>query len=121
MKFPRRRLLGLAAGGAVLSTMSRIGWAQTYPSRPVRMIVPFATGGPTDVAARLIAQKLSEQLGKQFHVENLAGAGGNIGTGQAAKARPDGHTLLIAVNSHVINPTLFERVPYDPANDFAPV
>jgi tripartite-type tricarboxylate transporter receptor subunit TctC len=121
MKFPRRRLLGLAAGGAALSTMSRIGWAQTYPSRPVRMIVPFAPGGPTDVAARLIAQKLSERLGKQFYVENMAGASGNIGTGQAARAAPDGHTLLIAVNSHIINPTLFERVPYDPYNDFEPV
>jgi tripartite-type tricarboxylate transporter receptor subunit TctC len=120
MKKSRRRFLQLA-GAAALSSRSRVAAAQSYPARPVRMIVPFAPGGPTDVAARLIAQKLSEQLGKQFYVENLAGAGGNIGTGQAAKARPDGHTLLVAVNSHVINPTLFERVPYDPTNDFEPV
>jgi tripartite-type tricarboxylate transporter receptor subunit TctC len=120
MKKSRRRFLQLAGAAALLSR-SRIVEAQTYPMRTVRMIVPFAPGGPTDVAARLIAQKLSEQLGKQFYVENMAGASGNIGTGQAAKARPDGHTLLIAVNSHIINPTLFERVPYDPYNDFEPV
>jgi tripartite-type tricarboxylate transporter receptor subunit TctC len=120
MKKSRRRFLQLAGAAALLSR-SRIVEAQTYPTRTVRMIVPFAPGGPTDVAARLIAQKLSEQLGKQFYVENMAGASGNIGTGQAAKARPDGHTLLIAVNSHIINPTLFERVPYDPYNDFEPV
>ena len=95
--------------------------AQAYPVRPVRMIVPFAPGGPTDVAARLMAQQLSEQLGKQFYVENMAGASGNIGTGQAARAAPDGHTLLVAVNSHIINPTLFDHVPYDPYNDFEPV
>ena len=85
------------------------------------MIVPFAPGGPTDVTARLMAQQLSEQLGKQFYVENMAGASGNIGTGQAARAAPDGHTLLVAVNSHIINPTLFDHVPYDPYNDFEPV
>ena len=118
MRFPRRRFLQLAAAAAVLPSGA---WAQVYPSRPVRMIVPFAPGGPTDVAARLIAQRLSEQLGKQFYVENLTGASGNIGTGQAARAAPDGHTLLVAVNSHIINPTLFERVPYDPYKDFAPV
>jgi tripartite-type tricarboxylate transporter receptor subunit TctC len=95
--------------------------AQAYPVRPVRMIVPFAPGGPTDIAARLMAQQLSEQFGKQFHVENMAGASGNIGTGQAARAAPDGHTLLVAVNSHIINPTLFDHVPYDPYNDFEPV
>ena len=121
MKPTRRRFLRLAAGAAAFPAVSRLARAQTYPARPVRMIVPFAPGGPTDVAARLIAQKLSEQLGKQFYVENMAGASGNIGTGQAAKARPDGHTLLIAVNSHIINPSLFESVPYDPYADFEPV
>jgi tripartite-type tricarboxylate transporter receptor subunit TctC len=98
--------------------MSRIAGAQAYPTRPVRMIVPYAPGGPTDVAARLIAQKVSDNLGKQFFVENIAGAGGNIGTGQAAKATADGYTVLIAVNSHVINPSLYEKVPYDPYKDF---
>jgi tripartite-type tricarboxylate transporter receptor subunit TctC len=117
-----KRGIQLALVGAILGLTGLCpAGAQTYPARAVRMIVPFAPGGPTDVAARLIAQKLSERLGRQFFVENLAGASGNIGTGQAAKARPDGHTLLIAVNSHIINPTLFDRVPYDPTNDFEPV
>jgi tripartite-type tricarboxylate transporter receptor subunit TctC len=85
------------------------------------MIVTFAPGGPTDVAARLIAQKLSESLGRQFYVENVAGASGNIGTAQAAKAAPDGYTLLITVNNLIINPPLFGNVTYDPYKDFDPV
>jgi tripartite-type tricarboxylate transporter receptor subunit TctC len=121
MTLPRRRFLQLAGGAVAFPAATRLAGAQTYPVRPVRMIVPFAPGGPTDIAARLMAQKLSEQLGKPFYVENLAGASGNIGTGQAARAAPDGHTLLVAVNSHIINPTLFERVPYDPYSDFEPV
>ena len=121
MKLPRRRFLHLLAGAAALPAMPRIAMAQAYPARPVKLIVPYAPGGPTDVCARLIAQKLSEQLGKQFYVENVGGAGGNIGTGQAAKAAPDGYTILIAVNSHVINPTLYDKVPYDPYKDFDPV
>jgi tripartite-type tricarboxylate transporter receptor subunit TctC len=121
MRLPRRQFLHLAAGAAALPAVARIAWAQTYPSRPVRMIVPYSPGGPTDVCARLLAQKLSEQLGKQFTVENIAGAGGNIGTGQAAKAKADGYSLLVAVNSHVINPTLYEKVPYDAFKDFDPV
>jgi tripartite-type tricarboxylate transporter receptor subunit TctC len=100
---------------------SRMAWAQTYPIRPVRVIVPFAPGGPTDVCARLIAQKLSEHLGKQFYVENVAGAGGNIGAGQAARAAADGYTVLITVNSHVINPSLYDTVPYDAFKDFEAV
>jgi tripartite-type tricarboxylate transporter receptor subunit TctC len=85
------------------------------------VIVTFAPGGPTDVAARLIAQKLSESLGRQFYVENVAGASGNIGTVQAAKAAPDGYTLLITVNNLVINPPLFGNVTYDPYKNFDPV
>ena len=121
MKLPRRRFLRLAAGVAALPAVARFAWAQTYPARPVRVIVPYAPGGPTDVCARLIAQKLSEQLGKQFYVENVSGAGGNIGTGQAARAAPDGYSILITVNSHVINPTLYDHVPYDAFKDFAAV
>jgi tripartite-type tricarboxylate transporter receptor subunit TctC len=83
--------------------------------------VTFAPGGPTDVAARLIAQKLSESLGRQFYVENVAGASGNIGTAQAAKAMPDGYTLLVTVNNLIINPPLFGNVTYDPYKDFDPV
>ncbi len=121
MRLPRRTFLHLAAGAATLPMLSQFARGQAYPARPVRVIVPFSPGGPTDVCARLIAQKLTDHLGKQFFVENVAGAGGNIGTGQAAKAAPDGYTILIAVNSHVINPTLYDKVPYDPFKDFEPV
>ena len=85
------------------------------------MIVPFSPGGPTDVCARLIAQKLSERLGQQFYIENVAGAGGNIGTGQAARAAADGYSVLITVNSYVINPTLYAKVPYRVLLDFEAV
>jgi tripartite-type tricarboxylate transporter receptor subunit TctC len=121
VKLSRRSFLHLAAGAVALSAVARVARAQTYPTRSVRVIVPFAPGGPTDVCARLIAQKLSEHLGKQFYVENVAGAGGNIGTGQAARAPADGYTILITVNSHVINPTLYDKVPYDPFKDFEAV
>ena len=95
--------------------------AQTYPTHSVRAIVAFAPGGVTDTFARLMAQKLSENLGQQFYVDNLAGASGNIGTAQAAKAAPDGYTLLFAFSSYVVNPTLFDRIPYNPDKDFDPV
>jgi tripartite-type tricarboxylate transporter receptor subunit TctC len=121
VSIPRRQFLYLAAGATALATPSRIAFAQQYPARPVRVIVPFAPGGPTDVCARVIAQKLSEHLGKQFYVENIPGASGNIGTGQAAKAKPDGHTIVINVNNHVINPSLYGKVPYEPFRDFSAV
>ena len=92
-----------------------------YPERPVRVIVAFAPGGAVDVVARITAQKLTERLGQSFYVENIAGATGNIGTAQAAKATPDGHTLLVAFSSHVVNPSLFAKLPYDPVADFEPV
>jgi len=121
MKLPRRRFLHLAAGAAALPAVSLIARAQAYPTRPVRAVVAFAPGGVTDTFARLMAQKLTEQFGKQVYVENIAGASGNIGTGQVAKAAPDGYTILFAFSSHVVNPTLFARVPYDPIKDFDPV
>ena len=121
MNLLRRRFLHLAAGAAALPAVSRIARAQTYPTRPVRVIVPFAPGGPTDIFARLVAQKLSEHFGKQFYVENIGGAGGNIGMGQGAKAAPDGYTMLVAGAPMVINPILYERVPFDPYKDFDPV
>ena len=121
MKLRRRQFLHLAAGAAALPVVSHIAWAQTYPSRAVRVIVPYAPGGVTDVVARLIAQKLSEHLGKQFFVENVPGATGNIGTSQAAKAAPDGHTVLVVFSSYVVNPTLFDKIPYDPYKDLDPV
>jgi tripartite-type tricarboxylate transporter receptor subunit TctC len=124
-RFSRRRFLKFSAMG-VAGTSAPIVWgsvvaAQSYPAKPVRVIVPFAPGGTTDIFARLAAQKLGDRLGKQFYVENVAGASGNIATGQAARAAPDGYTLLFAFSSHVVNPTLFERIPYDPDKDFDPV
>jgi tripartite-type tricarboxylate transporter receptor subunit TctC len=122
MQLPRRRdVLHLAAGAAALPAVSRLARAQAYPSRPVRVIVPYAPGGPTDVFGRLIAQKLSEQLGRQFFVENIGGAGGNIGMGRAARADRDGHTVVIVATPLVINPTLYDTVPFDPIKDFDPV
>ena len=121
MKLLRRQFLHLAAGAAALSAVSRIARAQSYPERPVRVIVPFPPGGATDIFARPVAQKLSEQLGKQFYVDNIGGAGGNIGMGQAAKAKPDGYSVLFAFSSYVTNPSLFNKVPYDPHKDFEPV
>ncbi|MCC6779273.1 MAG: tripartite tricarboxylate transporter substrate binding protein [Hyphomicrobiales bacterium] len=120
MGMSRRRLLGLAAAAVIGAPPSSV-LAQSYPTKPVRVIVPFAPGGTTDIFARLAAQKLGDRLGKQFYVENVAGASGNIATGQAARAAPDGYTLLFAFSSHVVNPSLFERIPYDPEKDFDPV
>ena len=92
-----------------------------YPDRAVRIIVPFAPAGPTDVTARLIAQKLTQTLGKQFIIENQPGAGGNLGMGNAAKATPDGYTILFVSSSYVVNPSLYAKVPYDPYKDFLPI
>jgi tripartite-type tricarboxylate transporter receptor subunit TctC len=99
------------------------GYAQSpgYPDRPVKIVVPFAAAGPTDVVARLIAQKLSEKLGQQFYIENMAGAGGNLGMGAVARAPGDGYTILIASSSYTVNPSLYAKAPYDPDKDFAPV
>ncbi len=95
--------------------------AAGYPDHPVKIIVPFAAGGPTDVMARLLAQKLSEKLGQQFYVENLPGAGGNIGTANAARSTGDGYTILVASSSYVVNPSLYKNCPYDAFKDFIPV
>jgi len=92
-----------------------------YPDHPVKVIVPFAAGGPTDVMARLIAQKLSENLKQQFYIENRPGAGGNIGMTEAARAKPDGYVILVASSSFVVNPSLYAKNPYDAFKDFAPV
>lgn len=92
-----------------------------YPTHAVRIIVPFAPAGPADILARLLAQKLSENLGQQFYIENHPGAGGNIGMGHAARAAPDGYTLLLVSSSYMVNPSLYAKVPYDQIKDFAPV
>src|SRR6266511_3319567 len=119
MTFSRRRFLHLTTAAAVFAP--RIVSAQAYPARAVRVIVPYAPAGPTDVFARLMAQKLSEQLGAQFYVENIAGAGGNIGIGRAAQSSADGYTILVTGANLVVNPALYPHVPYDPAKNFDPV
>ncbi len=101
--------------------VSGTAFAQQYPNRPVKIIVPFAPAGPTDIAARLIATKMSETLKQQFYIENQAGAGGNIGMGNAAKAAPDGYTILFVSSSYVVNPSLYDKIPYDPYKDFIPL
>ena len=121
MKLPRRNFLHLAAGAAALSAVSRIAWAQTYPTRPVRIVIPFAPGGPTDTFGRLMAQRLSEQMGKQFYVENIPGAGGNIGTEAVVRASPDGYTLLIIGGWNAINATLYDKLSFNFIRDIAPV
>jgi tripartite-type tricarboxylate transporter receptor subunit TctC len=121
MRLVRRTFLSLAVAAAAAPVVSRIAMAKPYPTRPVRLIVPYAPAGPTDIAARLIAQGLSDRLGEQFYVENVAGAGGNIGTSRAAKAAPDGYTLVFVGSNHVINPALYDKIPYNPQRDFDPV
>lgn len=121
MQIPRRRFLRLAAGVAALPVLPRVARAETYPSRAVKVIVPFAPGGPTDLFARLIANKLSEQTGKSFYIENVGGAGGSAGSARAAQSAPDGYTLLVTGGSHVNNPFLYSHVPYDPFRDFEAV
>src|SRR5215831_14708946 len=106
MKFPRRKFLHLAAGGAALPAVSRIAWAQTYPTRPVRFVHGFAAGGSGDIAARLIAQWLSDRLGQQFVVENRTGAGGNIAVETVSRAPADGYTLLQLNAENSINTAL---------------
>jgi len=121
MTLLRRDVLRLAAGAAIIPWLPRLASAQAYPARPVRVIVPVAAGGQNDTATRLVMQKVSEAVRQQFYVENVVGAGGNIGMGQAARAAADGYTLLAAAGSFIINPSLYARVPYDPISDFAPV
>jgi tripartite-type tricarboxylate transporter receptor subunit TctC len=121
MRLPRRQFVRLAAAAMAAHAAPRIAWAQIYPEKRVRVIVPYAPGGPTDVITRLVAQKLTDHVGRQFFVENMGGGGGNIGMGRAAKAPPDGYTTLVVNPSYVINPTLYDKVPYEFEKDFDPV
>jgi tripartite-type tricarboxylate transporter receptor subunit TctC len=121
MKLPRRQFLHLAAGAAALPAVSRIARAQTYPSRPVRVIVPAAPSGAFDIMARLIGQWLSERLGQPFVIENRPGAGTNIGTEVVARAPADGYTLLLAGTPNAINATLYDRLNFNFIRDIAPV
>jgi tripartite-type tricarboxylate transporter receptor subunit TctC len=117
----RRDVLRLAGGFAAVLFVPERASAQSYPTRPVRVIVAYAPGGVTDVLTRLIVAKVGEQLGRQFYVENIPGGSGNIGMGQAARAAPDGYTLLGAFAALAINPILFEKTPFDPVKDFEPI
>lgn len=121
MTLPRRRLLQLAAGAAALRAASPLAWAQSYPARPVRVIVATAAGGGNDIVARLIGQWLSEHLGQQFVVENRPGAGSNIGTEAVVRASADGYTLLLVSASNAINATLYEKLSFNFIHDIAPV
>jgi tripartite-type tricarboxylate transporter receptor subunit TctC len=121
MDLLRRQFLTLAASAATWSALPSIAGTQVYPVRPVRVIVPFAAGGPADVLARLIAKSLSKSFGKQFYVENQPGAGGNLGMGSGARATADGNTITVVGTSFVVNPSLYGKIPYDPYKDFAPV
>jgi tripartite-type tricarboxylate transporter receptor subunit TctC len=121
MKLPRRNFLHLAAGAAALPVVSRIAWAQAYPSRPVHVIVPFAPAGGSDITARLIGQWLSERLGQPFVIENRPAGGGNIGTEAVVRASPDGYTLLMAGAYNAINATLYDKLNFNFIRDIAPV
>ena len=121
MKLPRRKFLHLAAGAAALPAVSRIAWAQAYPSRPVRVIVGFAAGGGVDIIARLMGQWLSEQLGQPFVIENRPGAGSNIATEAVVRAPADGYTLLLVTAANAINTTLYEKLSFNFNRDIAPV
>ena len=119
MKLPRRKFLHLAAGAAALPSVSRVAWAQSYPSRPVRLIVGFPPGGVGDISSRLMGQWLSDRLGQPFVIENRPGAASNIATEAVAKAPPDGYTLLHVSTTNAINATLYDKLNF--RRDIAPV
>jgi tripartite-type tricarboxylate transporter receptor subunit TctC len=119
MKLPRRQFLHLAAGAAALPTVSRFAWAQTYPARPVHIMVGFAAGNAIDINTRMVGQSLSDRFGEQFIVENRPGAGGNIATEAVVRAPPDGYTLLAVASSNMINATLYEKLNFDFIRDIA--
>ena len=122
MKLPRREFLYLAAGAAALpSIVSCFAWAQAYPARPVRVVAPFAAGGPADILARLIGQWLSERLGQPFVIEDRPGAGGNVGTEVVVRASPDGYMLLLIGSFNAINATLYDKLNFNFIRDIAPV
>jgi tripartite-type tricarboxylate transporter receptor subunit TctC len=112
------RLVSLGVG---LVAASACWAAGAYPDHPVKIIAPFTAGGPSDLVARLLADKLSQTLGQSFYVEDHPGAGGNIGMMQVARSAPDGYTMLVASSSYVVNPSLYANNPYDPLKDFAPI
>ncbi len=121
MNVPRRRFLQLAAGAAALPAVSRFAWAQSYPARPVRLIVGFGAGNTTDILARLIGQRLSEQLGQPFVIENRPGAGSNMGVQAVVHAPADGYTLLVVTSTNAISATLYDKLDFNLTRDIAPI
>ncbi|MEA3022392.1 MAG: hypothetical protein QOK01_1244 [Alphaproteobacteria bacterium] len=117
----RRREFITFLGGAAVLPAAAAGAAETFPSRPIRLIVPFPAGGGTDIVGRVLGQRLHESLGQPFVIDNRGGAGGTLGTALAAKSPPDGYTLLLVPTSHVINPSIYAKLPYDTEKDFAPI
>jgi tripartite-type tricarboxylate transporter receptor subunit TctC len=116
------RALGLGAALILVELVAPLpASAQTYPARPIRLIVPFAAAGPTDVIARIVAQKLSDAWGHQIYTENIPGAGGNTGIAMVAKAPPDGYTILVVSTGFIVNPSMYAKVPYHPIKDFSPI
>jgi tripartite-type tricarboxylate transporter receptor subunit TctC len=120
-RLARRQLFRLVGSAAAVAAGANAARSQAYPSRPVRLIVPFAPGGAVDIIGRIVAQKLSDSLGAQFYVENIPAGATNVANGMTAKSPPDGHTLLFATSSFVINPSYYRKINYDPIKDFAPV
>jgi tripartite-type tricarboxylate transporter receptor subunit TctC len=121
IRFPSRRRLLAAAGAALCLATPAFAQAQTYPTKPVKLVVPYPPGGPTDIVARLVAQKLSDAMGQQFIIDNRPGAGGNPGAELVARSPADGYTLVVATTAHAINPSLFKNLGYSLSKDFAPV
>src|SRR5215472_17426999 len=122
MQFPRRGFGLLLAAGVVLAVLPRIAGAQAYPVRPITVIVPFAPGGGTDVAARIVGDHMSRTLGQQLVVQNIAGAGGTVGSARAMRAEPDGYTILMGqMGTHAAAVALYPSLPYKPEVDFEPI
>src|SRR5215510_14132327 len=122
MKLARRQFLHLAAGAAAVPALSRVAWAQAYPSRPITVIVPFAAGGSSDVIARIVGEHMSRTLGQQFINENIVGAGGTTGTVRAMRANPDGYTIEMGhMGTHAASVAFYPNLAYKPDVDFAPI
>jgi tripartite-type tricarboxylate transporter receptor subunit TctC len=121
MNYPRRNFLRFAAKAAALPALTRVAMAQSYPSRPITMIVPFPAGGAADVIGRIIVERMREPLGQPIIIENIGGADGSIGVGRTARARPDGYTICLGIDATFVLNSAFYALPYDVLNDFTPI